>query len=93
MTQESESLRQLHLAAVQDDLAANTPGSFGCHELLDRTHLLSEQIEAQLASHPACLQHPEWFALAQQAMTALHQAIGAEHLATNSFEQCSPKPE
>lgn len=86
MTNETEALRQEYLADAQDDLAGNEPGSFGCHELLDRSYLLAEQIEEQIASHPACLQNHEWFALAHQAMTALHnlyQAVGGEHLSVD----------
>jgi hypothetical protein len=66
--------------------ADNTPGGFGCHELLDRTNLLSEQLQDWLLSHPACYQNPEWFALAYQAFTTLHdlyQKVGAEHLSAN----------
>ena len=32
-----------------------SPGSFGCHELLDRTSLAANQIEANILSHPACI--------------------------------------
>lgn len=85
MTNEAEELRLEYLADAQDDLAGNEPGSFGCHELLDRTNILADQVDSLLA-HPACLQNPEWFALAHQAMTALHdlyQAVGAEHLSVD----------
>ena len=59
------------------------PGSFGCHELLDRTMLAANLVDEYVRSHPACVQNPEWFALAEQAMSALeelYQRIGAEHL-------------
>ena len=59
------------------------PGSFGCHELLDRTMLAADAVEEQLLSHPACVQNPEWFALADEAVSALrelYQRIGAEHV-------------
>ena len=59
------------------------PGSFGCHELLDRTALVADTVEQYVLSHPACIQHQDWFALAEQAVTALrelYQRIGAEHL-------------
>lgn len=59
------------------------PGSFGCHELLDRTSLVADTIEHYVLSHPACVQNQEWHALAGQAVTALqelYQQIGAEHL-------------
>jgi hypothetical protein len=59
------------------------PGSFGCHELLDRTSLLANQIETWLLDHPACLDRPEFYALAERAASALHelyQRIGEVHL-------------
>ncbi len=59
------------------------PGTFGCHELLDRTLILAEAIEQQLVDHPACLLNPEWYALADRAANALqklYQKIGAESL-------------
>jgi hypothetical protein len=59
------------------------PGSFGCHELLDRTSLGVDWIERFILSHPACVQNAEWYALAEQAAAALrelYQRIGAEHL-------------
>src|SRR5438128_1860152 len=59
------------------------PGSFGCHELLDRTSLLADNLESYILSHPACFQNAEWYALADQAVTALrelYQRIGAAHL-------------
>jgi hypothetical protein len=60
------------------------PGSFGCHELLDRTALLAELVERSLLSHPACVQDPDWFALAERAGAALqelYQRVGEKHLA------------
>ena len=59
------------------------PGSFGCHELLDRTALAAETVERYVRTHPACVQNREWFALAEQAVTTLqelYQRIGAAHL-------------
>jgi hypothetical protein len=58
------------------------PGSHGCHELLDRTNLLGDNVEQYVLDHPACIQNPEWYALAEQAVSALrelYQRIGAEH--------------
>ena len=58
-------------------------GSCGCHELLDRTALAADLVERYVRTHPACVQNPEWFALAEQAAAALHelyQRIGATHL-------------
>ena len=58
-------------------------GSFGCHELLDRTALAADIVERYIRTHPACVQNREWFALAEQAVVALqelYQRIGAAHL-------------
>ncbi len=59
------------------------PGSFGCHELLDRTSQLADQLEKSILDHPACIRDPEWFALATRAVNALrelYQRVGSEHL-------------
>ena len=63
--------------------AGNEPGSFGCHELLDRTALIADLVERTLAAHSACLANEEWYALARLAANTLHdlyQRIGYEHL-------------
>ncbi|HEV7402941.1 MAG TPA: hypothetical protein VGO11_08450 [Chthoniobacteraceae bacterium] len=60
------------------------PGSFGCHELLDRTALMMHVLEEQVAEHQACVQRPDWFSLAYRAvelLNQLYQEVGAEHLA------------
>jgi len=59
------------------------PGSFGCHELLDRTLLAAEMVERQVLTHPAWARDREWYALAEKAVTALqelYQRVGAAHL-------------
>ena len=59
------------------------PDSFGCHELLDRTAQAADTVERYVLSHPACVQNKDWFALAEQAVTALqelYQQIGEEHM-------------
>lgn len=63
------------------------PGSAGCHELLDRTALLSDMLERYLLDHPACIANSGWYTLAEQAATALrdlYQQIGGEHLGNSS---------
>ena len=58
------------------------PGTFGCHELLDRASLAAKAVEESVLSHPACALSPEWFALAEQAVSALnelYQRIGEAH--------------
>lgn len=65
------------------------PGSYGCHELLDRTHLAADIVEQFVLSHPACAQKREWYALADRAVAALcelYQRIGAEHLSEEKDE-------
>ena len=62
------------------------PGSFGCHELLDRTAMFAAMVEQEIQTHPACVAHPDWYLLAEQAAGALrelYQRIGAEHLAAD----------
>jgi hypothetical protein len=59
------------------------PGSFGCHELLDRTSIVVNIVDEYLLSYPACVQNREWLALARQAFDALaklYQCVGAVHL-------------
>lgn len=58
------------------------PGSFGCHELLDRVNLVGNLVERQVLEHPSCALRPEWYHLAARAAEALrelYQRIGAEH--------------
>jgi len=58
------------------------PGSFGCHELLDRTRLLADQLEKAVLSHPSCILDPDWYALAWRAvenLRELYQRVGAAH--------------
>ena len=59
------------------------PGSFGCHELLDRPSMAGDIGEQYVLSHPAWAQNQDWFALADQAVAALrelYQRIGEVHL-------------
>lgn len=63
--------------------ARYAPGTFGCHELLDRLSLVARLLDEAIVSHPACVQKPEWYALARRASDAvndLYQEVGAEHL-------------
>ena len=78
---------QEHLAALAAEQEPGwetryEPGSFGCHELLDRVMLLGDLVEGQVLEHPACALQAEWYHLAAQAVEALrelYQRIGAEH--------------
>ena len=59
------------------------PGSFGCHELLDRTSLLADTVERFVLSHPSCALNRDWYELAERAAAALrelYQRIGTEHM-------------
>jgi hypothetical protein len=86
--EEVEQERQRRLAELTAEQGAGweadcRPGSSACHELLDRTALLADMLERHLLAHPACVANPEWYLLAEQAASALHelyQRVGAEHL-------------
>ena len=86
--EEVEKDRADEIAKLASDVGADWansygPGSFGCHELLDRTAIFADLIEQQIQRHPACIAHPEWFFKAEQAaamLRELYQQIGAEHL-------------
>ena len=79
---------QTHLSAVGAEQQEgweqqNQPGSFGCHELLDRVSLIGDLVESQVLQHPACALKEEWYLLANQATEALrelYQRIGSEHV-------------
>jgi hypothetical protein len=85
---EVESNRERQAAELAADSGpgwaeAYRPGTVGCHELLDRTSLLTDMLERHLLDHPACVANPGWYALAERAAAALrelYQQIGAEHL-------------
>ncbi|MFT3880202.1 MAG: hypothetical protein QM703_11145 [Gemmatales bacterium] len=83
MPNEAEALRQEYLADMREELAQNGPGTVGCHELLDRTSVISDQIDAFLLCHPACVGNPKWFNMAHEAMTILsdlYMAVESVHL-------------
>lgn len=83
---EMEATRQEYIEEFKADgepCDELTPGSFGCHELLDRTAMLMNTLDQYILGHPACVNNKEWFALAYQAVDALndlYQRIGADHL-------------
>jgi hypothetical protein len=82
-SQREQHLRELIAENGQPWLDGYKPGSFGCHELLDRTSLFADALEESILNHPACVQDPDWFAQAEQAVVALrelYQQIGAKHL-------------
>jgi hypothetical protein len=88
----TEEERQQRLGEMNADLGTDwsegyKPGTFGCHELLDRASLLGDIVEKCLLTHPACALNREWYALAEQAVAALrelYQRIGSEHLEAES---------
>jgi hypothetical protein len=91
-TIETEQDRQRLIRELVDDHGPQwadefKPGSFGCHELLDRTSMLVDLVEREIASHPACVMNPGWYQLAQQAvglLAELYQRVGAAHAETES---------
>jgi hypothetical protein len=67
----------------QQALEQFSPGTHGCHELLDRTAMVNDLLDRFIVSHPACLQNAECYTLARQAADALHnlyQRVGAVHV-------------
>lgn len=76
------------------------PGSFGCHELLDRTAQVMDSVDRFVLSHPTCVANPEWFSLAERGFSALfelYQKVGAAHLDVDAsppfpVEGKAPKP-
>jgi hypothetical protein len=88
-----QRLKELVAENGPDWAEQHKPGSFGCHELLDRTALAADMVDQFVASHPACLQNAEWFALAEQAAAALrelYQRVGAEHLTADGLTPTQP---
>jgi hypothetical protein len=87
-THEAEQARQERATELNAEQGvewadAYRPGSFGCHELLDRTSLVGDTVEQYVLSHPACVANAEWYALADLATSALrelYQQIGAAHV-------------
>lgn len=66
-----------------DEASRFEPGTHGCHEALHMAHVLAEMVSERLYEHPAIESVPEWRALAERAVEALHvlyQAIGARHV-------------
>ncbi|MGI8982045.1 MAG: hypothetical protein ACR2FY_22660 [Pirellulaceae bacterium] len=84
----NDELREQHIEELEaedgpDWAKSHQPGSASCHELLDRTALIVDNVENFVVAHPACVQNKEWFALAERAAAALHelyQKVGVEHL-------------
>jgi hypothetical protein len=83
---EIEATRQEYIDEFKADAESCDefgPGSYSCHELLDRTAMLMNTVDQYLLSHPACVNNKEWFALAYKAVDALnslYQKVGADHL-------------
>jgi hypothetical protein len=58
------------------------PGSFGFHELLDRSYLVAELFSREIAQHPSA-KHPKLAARIQRledGLFDLYQRIGSLHL-------------
>jgi hypothetical protein len=78
-----DQLAELTAEYGPDWEAQYRPGSFGCHELLDRVNLLGNLVEEQVLGHPACALRAEWHQLATQAVEALrvlYQQVAESHL-------------
>lgn len=80
---EADRLGRLSGLGEDTDLSGFAPGSFGCHELLDRTALLAGSVDDWLLNNPACLSRPDWFRLASKALNALQELydnVAEEHI-------------
>jgi hypothetical protein len=78
-----ERLGDLAEGSGADWAGAFRPGSFGCHELLDRTAMIAGIVERQILDHPSCVLDPEWYALADRALAALNELyrrVGDAHV-------------
>lgn len=85
----AELARELVAEFGEDWSLEFRPGTAGCHELVDRASMLADIVARNLATHPACVARPEWFCLAQQALTALqtlYQRAADEHVAADEAE-------
>lgn len=59
------------------------PGTWGCHELLDRTCMILEILEEHIYKHPSIKYSKKWEKLASKAgkaLAELYQEIGKVHL-------------
>jgi hypothetical protein len=66
------------------------PGTFACHELLDRTMIAFNLVEEMILSHPACVGNRDWYALAYRAFKALeslYEKVGEQHLANDEVDE------
>jgi hypothetical protein len=66
-----------------------SPGTYGCHELLDRCCLISE-IVGEFSDHPGMDAHPDWKAKVESAaniLCMLYQEIGSVHLQPTDTEE------
>lgn len=93
---EIEETRRAHIRGLSAHSpgwpAQFAPGTFGCHEAMDRASLIGGLAD-DLSSHPAILRDPQWYQMAYQAaqlLYDLYQAIGAAHL--NDEQDESGKP-
>lgn len=77
-----DALKTVSRGQPKDWLDRFAPGSFGCHELLDRLDMVTEILAEYVLNHPACLANPEWYAEADTAVTilcSLYQKVGQDH--------------
>jgi hypothetical protein len=82
-SERQEELKDFLQEEGQQALEQFSPGTQGCHELLDRTAMVGDLLNRFIVSHPACLQNAEWYTLARQAADALHnlyQQVGTAQL-------------
>lgn len=59
------------------------PGSFGCHEALHVSSMLTELVIERLLDHPTIVMNKKYYDLANEAsekLNDLYNAIGEDHL-------------
>lgn len=77
---DSEDLKRVE-EQRQAAVEINSLGPLGQHEILDRTAIIVQLVDALLLSHPTLADNSEWYKLAQlasKALAHLYIAIGAK---------------
>lgn len=65
------------------------PGTYGCHEALHLTSVLTELVSREVVEHPAIVAREDWSARAQRVVDELgdlYQEIGAVHVGQEANE-------
>lgn len=91
------STNTINPATLTDlDTLDYSPGTFGCHEALDRCGMIADMLDMSLVIHPSVKANPEWLKLAATALDNLHdlyQLIGVAHFNAVPLGQQVPNQE